>query len=179
MLCERCGKKNASVHVTKIINGNKSEFYLCEDCAREKGETEISWEGKFPLQQFFSGLMGFLPAGGSETVVSKGYSGLQCPACGLTYTQFGQVGRFGCAQCYEAFEQSLPPLLRRLHGNQKHMGKIPARAGSYVRLKKEIEQLRQKLNEKVAAEAFEEAAVLRDKIRQLESESTDGGEGHA
>ena len=88
--------KNASVHVTKIINGNKTELYLCESCAREKGETEISFEGKFPLHQFFSGLMGFFPTGGSETVVSKGYSGLQCPVCGLTYTQFGQVGRFGC-----------------------------------------------------------------------------------
>ncbi|NMB35044.1 MAG: hypothetical protein GX989_02025 [Firmicutes bacterium] len=178
MLCERCGKKNATVHVTKIVNGNKSEYYLCEDCAREKGETGASWEGKFPLQQFFSGLMNFLPPDSSKAVVSKGYSGLQCPVCGLTYTQFCQVGRFGCAQCYEAFGQNLLPLLRRLHGNQKHRGKIPARVGSYVRLKREIEQLRQELNEKVAAEAFEEAAVLRDKIRQLENESAEGGEDH-
>ncbi len=179
MLCEKCGKKNASVHVTKIINGKKTEYYLCEDCAREKGEMEIPWEGDFPLQHFFSGLMEFLPAGGSEAVAPKSYSGLQCPACGLTYTQFGQVGRFGCAQCYEAFEQSLTPLLRRLHGSQKHRGKIPVRAGSHVQLKREIEQLRQKLNEKVAAEAFEEAAVLRDKIREMESESADGGASHA
>lgn len=179
MLCERCGKKDASVHVTKIVNGKKTEYYLCEDCAREKGEADISWEGKFPLQQFFSGLMDFLPPGGSGAVVSKSYSGLQCPECGLTYTQFGQVGRFGCAQCYDAFEENLLPLLRRLHGSRRHRGKIPARVGSYVRLKREIEQLRQKLNEKVAAEAFEEAAVLRDKIRQLESKSSGGGEDHA
>lgn len=179
MLCERCGKKNATVHVTKIINGNKTELYLCEECAREKGETEITFEGKFPLHQFFSGLMGIFPAGGSETVVSKSSSGLQCPACGLTYTQFGQVGRFGCAQCYEAFTQNLLPLFRRLHGNQKHIGKIPLRAGSFVRLKKDIENLKKELYEKVAAEAFEEAAVLRDKIRQLESELAAGGEDHA
>lgn len=179
MLCERCGKKNASIHVTKIINGNKTELYLCENCAREEGETEVSFEGNFPLHQFLSGLMGLFPAGGSETVVSKGYSGLQCPSCGLTYTQFGQVGRFGCAQCYEAFAQNLLPLFRRLHGNQKHIGKIPVRAGSFVRLKKEISDLKKELYEKVAAEAFEDAAVLRDRIRQLESESAAGGENDA
>ncbi len=177
MLCERCGKKAASVHVTKIINGNKTELYLCDNCAKEKGE-EISFEGKFPLHQFFSGLMGFVPPGGSETVVPTGYSGIQCPGCGLTYTQFGQIGHFGCDQCYEAFGKNLVPLLRRLHGNQKHMGKIPARAGSFVKIKKEVERLREELQRKVAEEAFEEAAELRDKIRKLEGKISSGGEDH-
>ena len=101
------------------------------------------------------------------------------PCLRLTYTQFGQVGRFGCAQCYEAFTPNLLPLFRRLHGNQKHIGKIPLRAGSFVRLKKDIEDLKKKLYEKVAAEAFEDAAVLRDEIKQLESELAGGGENHA
>jgi len=177
IVSERCGKKAASVHVTKIINGNKTELYLCDNCAKEKGE-EISFEGKFPLHQFFSGLMGFVPPGGSETVVPTGYSGIQCPGCGLTYTQFGQIGHFGCDQCYEAFGKNLVPLLRRLHGNQKHMGKIPARAGSFVKIKKEVERLREELQRKVAEEAFEEAAELRDKIRKLEGKISSGGEDH-
>ena len=70
------------------------------------------------------------------------------------------------------------PLLRRLHGNQKHIGKIPARVGSHVRLKKDIERLREELQKKVAEEAFEEAAVLRDKIRKLENKISSGGENH-
>jgi len=176
MLCERCGKKNASVHVTKITDGKKTEVYLCDLCTKEKGEFDFPFEGKFPLHQFFSGLMG-LPAGSSEKVVSTGYGGLQCPECGLTYTQFGQIGHFGCDRCYESFGKNLLPLLRRLHGNQKHMGKIPARAGSYVKLKKDIQSLREELQRKVAEEAFEEAAEVRDRIRKLESECPPGGDG--
>jgi len=174
MLCERCGKKYASVHVTKIINGKKTELYLCEGCAREKSELEIPFEGKFPLQHFFSGLMSFMPAGSSEAVVPTSSSGLQCPECGLTYAQFGQIGHFGCDQCYEAFGRSLVPLLRRLHGNQKHIGKIPNRAGSFLRVRKEIERLREELQRRVAEEAFEEAAELRDKIRKLEGQISSG-----
>jgi protein arginine kinase activator len=177
MLCENCGKNKATVHVTKIINGTKTEIFLCEKCAKEKGELEISFEGKFPLHQFFSSLMGF-PGEGSEKIIPAGYSGLQCPGCGLTYTQFGQIGHFGCDRCYESFGENLLPLLRRLHGSQKHIGKIPARAGSHVRLKKEIEVLREELQRKVAEEAFEEAAEIRDKIRRLESEFTSGGENN-
>ena len=177
MLCEKCGKNIASVHVTKIINGKKTELYLCENCAGEKGELGFSFEGKFPLHQFFSNLMSF-PGSGSGKVASTSYSGLQCPGCGLTCAQFGQIGRFGCDRCYDSFGENLLPLLRRLHGNQKHIGKIPARVGSHVRLKKDIERLREELQKKVAEEAFEEAAVLRDKIRKLENKISSGGENH-
>lgn len=177
MLCERCGKKAASVHVTKIINGHKTELYLCENCAKEKKE-EFSLEGKFPLHQFFSGFLGFMPPGGGEVVAPATHSGLQCPECGLTYTQFSQIGHFGCDGCYEAFGSNLIPLLRRLHGNQKHIGKIPARAGSCIKIKKEVERLRAELQRKVAEEAFEEAARLRDMIRKLEGQISAGGEEH-
>ena len=177
MLCEKCGKKAASVHVTKIINGHKTELYLCDACAREKGG-ELSFEGKFPLHQFFSELMSFVPPGDSEAVAPTGYSGLQCTECGLTYTQFGQIGRFGCALCYTVFDKNLAPLLPRHLGNKKQMGKNPARAGSLVRIKKEEKRLREELQRKVAEEAFEEAAELRDKIRKLEGKLPFRGDNH-
>lgn len=171
MLCQACGKNSASVHVTQIINGEKKEVYLCEACALEKGEIDFPLEGKFPLHQLFSGFMGFFPHGGGETSRKGSSSGLQCETCGLTHAQFGQIGRFGCSRCYEAFGETLTPLLRRLHGNPKHMGKVPLRAGADVKIKKEIEGLREELQKKVAEEAFEEAAKIRDEIRRLE----DGG----
>ena len=55
MICQKCGKNSATVYVTKIINGHKSELYYCEHCAREKGEMDNPFEGSFPLQQFFPG----------------------------------------------------------------------------------------------------------------------------
>lgn len=175
MLCQACGKNSATVHVTKVVNGEKTEIYLCEACALEKGEIDFPFEGKFPLHQFFSEFMGLLPSG-PETSKKAVSSGLQCNGCGLTHAQFGQIGRFGCSRCYEAFGEALVPLFRRLHGNQKHVGKIPPRAGADVKVRKEIERLRTELQKKVTEEAFEEAARIRDEIRKLESEHRLGGE---
>jgi protein arginine kinase activator len=56
------------------------------------------------------------------------------------------------------------------------MGKIPARAGSSIKAKKEVEHLREELQRRVTEEAFEEAAELRDKIRMLEGKISSGGE---
>ena len=176
MLCQACGKNSASVHVTQIVNGKKTEVYLCEACALEKGEIDFPLEGKFPLHQLFSGFMGFFPPGSGEIAQNTASAGLQCSTCGLTHAQFGQIGRFGCSTCYEAFGETLVPLLRRLHGNSKHLGKVPLRAGAGVKIKKEIEGLREELQKKVAEEAFEEAAIIRDEIRRLESsEHREGG----
>lgn len=176
MICQKCGKNSATVFVTKVINGNKTEMYFCEQCASEKGEIEHSFEGNFPIHQFFSGMMGFLPGSGSEAFMPQTQTGVQCSGCGLTYAQFGQIGRFGCDRCYEAFGEYLPALFRRLHGNQKHMGKIPVRAGSGIKLKREIEKLREKLQKKINEEAFEEAAGLRDQIKELETKKEAGGD---
>ncbi len=184
VLCQNCESKESTVHVTKIVNGQKTEFYLCEECAAGRSDLEFPdlelplkgiIGGKMPLHQFFSGLLG-KGALGDPGVVPRGTAELQCPACGLSYAQLGQIGCFGCDRCYEVFGDHLLPLLRRLHGNQKHIGKIPARAGSHAKIKKEIEGLRQELQKKVREEDFEEAVRLRDIIRGLEGRLS-GGEG--
>jgi protein arginine kinase activator len=175
MLCQECGKNMATVHVTKIINGTKTEFHLCETCAKEKSEVDLNFEGKFSLQQFLTGFMnmGHL----QESPAPSTYQKLQCPQCGLTYTQFSQIGRFGCGRCYHTFANYLRPLFRRIHGNDKHVGKIPKRAGKYFSLQREIERLRQELQACVQREEFEKAAQLRDSIRQLEKKDClKGGE---
>lgn len=178
MLCQKCGKKNASVHLTKIINGNKSEIYICEDCARENGELDFPLEGKLPLYQFFSGMMGMnMPE--SAGAVMPGGENVQCDRCGLTYAQFGQIGRFGCDRCYDVFGNNILPLFRRLHGNQKHLGKIPVRVGNHLKLRKKIEQYKAELQKNISEENFEAAASLRDKIRELEKQLVSGGEEDA
>jgi protein arginine kinase activator len=86
----------------------------------------------------------------------------------MTYTQFGEIGRLGCGQCYQAFAGQLWPLLRRVHGNSRHTGKVPVRAGGTLGFKREIERLRQELHDAIGTEAYERAAVLRDRIHALE-----------
>ncbi|KEO81697.1 UvrB/UvrC motif-containing protein [Tumebacillus flagellatus] len=183
MICQECNQRDATVHFTKILNNTKQEFHLCESCAREKGDvmmksfgspgfgTNPFGEPAFSFQNLLSGLLGFETQG--ATPMSKGIQTQQgpkrCATCGLSYPQFAQLGRFGCADCYTTFENHLEPLVRRIHGGATaHTGKVPQRAGGRIKIKKQIEELRAELQQKISAERFEEAAVLRDRIHELE-----------
>lgn len=174
MLCQECKKNQAVVHLTKIVNDVKIEIDLCQECANKKGEFELAFEPNFSLHHLFAGL---LDLEGVETTVDlPAGTKIQCEGCGLTYAQFSQIGRLGCSQCYEQFGENLGLLLKRIHGSTQHIGKVPERSGSLIKVKKEIEKLRSALQQKILSEEFEEAAVLRDKIRELDKAVEGGGD---
>ncbi|CAM4251328.1 UvrB/UvrC motif-containing protein [Paenibacillus alkaliterrae] len=172
MFCQECGKKPATLHFTKIINGEKTEFHICESCAREKGEGIPGAPNSFSIHSLLSGLLDF------EHLGASGISGMKQPAlrcgdCGLTYAQFSKIGRFGCSNCYHAFSDKLDPLLKRVHSGTVHSGKIPKRSGNQIKCKREIEQLRRDMQVRIEHEEFESAAQLRDRIRELERKIAD------
>lgn len=167
MLCEECKQRPATVHITRIINNQKSQVNLCEECAREYHQQwGFGFEPNFSIPQFLAALLQHeapeVPAGWQEG------AGLGCRACGLTYDEFRRTGRLGCAQCYAFFGDRLEPLLQRVHGVSRHVGKVPRRAGGNLSIKREIERLRAELERLVAAEEYEKAAQVRDRIRELE-----------
>ncbi|UOF91852.1 UvrB/UvrC motif-containing protein [Fodinisporobacter ferrooxydans] len=171
MYCQECNERPATVHFTKIVNGNKSEFHLCEQCAREKGELVYKGSSGFSIHSLLSGLLNFDQGNVTNNAGHAAQTTQQrCSTCGLTYSQFSQAGRFGCADCYHSFQQRLDPLLRRVHGSTAHTGKIPVRAGGVIHVRKELSRLKREQQEKIDLEQFEEAAVLRDKIRELEQQ---------
>lgn len=176
MLCQDCQKRPATVHVTQIVNDEKNEQHLCEQCAREKGEFQFDAQPPFSIHNLLTGLMNMdaQPAGQVIGYPTK----IQCENCGLTYAQFGQIGRFGCSRCYTTFGERLLPLMRRIHGSTQHVGKVPARAGGAIKLRRSIDDMRGQLQNLIAREEFEQAAQLRDKIRQLEAKIADGGDGY-
>ena len=166
MLCQECRKNEATVHIVKNICGKHTELNLCEACARKKEELDFTFEAQLSLPKLFAGLLnqGFID-GGEVKQEAK----LICPACGLSFAQFSQVGRLGCSHCFKAFEGKLKPLLRRIHGAAGHTGKVPAAIAGRVQARREIDHLKVELKTKVQAEAFEEAALIRDRIRRLEA----------
>ncbi len=171
MWCEQCKERPATVHITKVINNHKTEKHLCEVCAQASGsDLGFLFEPNFSFQKLLAGLlegeMGMEDALAPSTITRK----RACPVCGLTFTDFRRIGRLGCGVCYTEFGPSLDPLLRRIHGSTVHTGKAPKRTGGAIRAKKEIEQLRTKLNDAIKREAYEEAAKLRDEIRAKEKE---------
>jgi protein arginine kinase activator len=163
MLCQECNKRPATLHFQKIVNGEKSEFHICESCAREKGELIPGAANSFSIHNLLSGLLDFEPG---HSVGAK-LQQLRCDHCGLTYSQFSKLGKFGCSSCYKHFAERLDPLLKRVHGNTHHVGKVPKRAGGMIHYKREIEALKRELEKRIANEEFERAAQLRDQIREL------------
>jgi len=158
------------VHLTKVINNYKTESHLCAVCAKQSGidpgkELGFLFEPNFSFHNLLAGLLEHEAGGHKEGFSSYLETTEKCPTCGLTFTDFRKIGLLGCAKCYRIFSESLEPLLRRVHGNITHTGKVPKRTGGKVRLKKEIEDLRRKLQDAIRREAYEEAARLRDEIK--------------
>ncbi|WP_054951029.1 UvrB/UvrC motif-containing protein [Numidum massiliense] len=168
MLCQECGKRPATLHFTKIVNGEKTEFHICEPCAKEKGEFLPDWHNGFSIHNLLAGMLNtdFFDADNRPRTGDSGQ--LRCETCGMTYQQFSKIGRFGCSDCYHYFEPVLEPLIRRVHGNTQHSGKLPARRGEHLKRRRELSELKQRLAQLVAKEEFEEAAHVRDRIRELE-----------
>ncbi|WCK54660.1 UvrB/UvrC motif-containing protein [Aneurinibacillus sp. Ricciae_BoGa-3] len=168
MICQECKKRPATLHFTKIVNGEKTESHLCEVCAQDKGEMFPGAMNNFSIHNLLSGLLNHNGESAGELHVNQEQT-LRCNNCGLTYKQFSKSGRFGCSNCYSAFESKLDPLFRRIHGNTHHSGKVPERSGGSIKLKKQVEELKKSLQRCIEHEEFEEAAKIRDRIRGLEN----------
>ena len=177
MKCQECQQRQATLHFTKIINGEKTEIHLCENCAKEKGE-HIPGSNTFSIHQLLSGLLHFEHPDPQESEQKTAPRERMCENCQMTYSQFVEIGRFGCASCYEAFDDKLDPVLRRVHsGNIRHHGKIPKRIGGGIKRQKEINALKMQIKEHIESEEFEKAAEVRDHIRSLEKQNQEHEEG--
>ena len=165
MLCQNCNKKEAAIHYKEVVNNQMTELHLCEECAKEKGFDFPS----FVLANLLGGLAETMGKPKAPPVVSE-EDKTKCSRCGLTYLLFKQSGRLGCGQCYESFKEPLTLILRKIHGGITHMGKAPPGIGQKVETGREILRLKQELSGAVKREAFEEAAKLRDQIKELQKE---------
>ena len=160
MICQNCHKKTASVYYTEIINGSVNKLYLCEDCARlgNKINKDIG------LDDILASFMGF-----NHEKLKKSQGKLVCPKCNLTYDEFQKVGKLGCYKCYEVFGDKIESILKQLHGSVQYKGDVPNKSKD----DDELIKLKEELNARVKAEEYEEAAKLRDRIREIENKKKD------
>jgi protein arginine kinase activator len=156
MECESCHSKEATVHLTQVINGEVKKVHLCEGCAKESGVTM-----KIPtsIHEILQGVAA--PKLGLPEATKS------CPACKMTRADFKKIGRLGCADCYEAFEDELAGVIKAMHQADRHQGKFPRRLTEKARVSEELDRLRGELSRAIGGEQFEQAARLRDQIRQL------------
>ena len=165
MLCQDCKEHEASVHLTQIINNEKTILSLCKDCAARKGFHSPLDNIPFPLSEILSGLVQQDHPEGKKSVEN-----LTCPNCHLTFEMFIQQGRFGCGECYRTFRTRLEPIMRKIHGSSLHKGRLPVFGGDEMLPIREEERLEKELKRAIETEDFERAADLRDKLTTVKGE---------
>ncbi len=158
--CDFCDNP-ATVHMTEIKGGEKTQMHLCEFCAKQMHPGD---GGSGGVQKVLEGLDP-KSLGGPPLAVR-----LTCPQCGMTYAEFKQHGRFGCANDYEVFGAELKPLFKRIHGSTRYCGKTPdGGAVDNEEIEQAVRAVRAKLDQAIREERYEDAARMRDEIRVLEA----------
>ena len=185
MLCQKCKKNEANVKYTEIINGEKKEMMLCEECSHKLGLDNINFNMPIDFSSFFGGLLEeeynspeFMPL--FQTVKE-----LKCDNCNMTYDEFISQGKFGCPECYDVFSSKIDSLLKRLHGSNEYRGRKALSSASNKEntsigaishnssekndsKNSKLEKLQKDLKKAIADERYEDAAKIRDQIKEIE-----------
>ena len=162
MLCNKCKTNTASFFYTQSINGNESHVALCKTCAESSG---LGINTVSPLFGSFFGNT-------AKNVRNINKESKKCTLCALTFNDILSMGKVGCPECYNTFKNELEDTIRSIHGTAKHTGTTPIgdSAINEEQPLSEEETLRIKLNEAINTENYEEAALIRDKIKVLKGE---------
>ena len=160
MTCQLCKQREATVHLTQIIENEMKKVDICDQCAKEK---QLHDPTTFSLADLLLGL-----GSGKETEKAKDEGGegdIKCPNCGFSQADFKKSARLGCSECYEVFADSLAGMLKGMHKGTQHRGKVPPTLRRGLETGAQVARLEKQLKEAIAAENFEAAAHLRDEIR--------------
>jgi protein arginine kinase activator len=160
--CQRCKKKQATVHLTDIVQGEKREQHLCDECAQSES---ITIKSHTPINELLASFV-------MEQSGARELAELECDQCGTTFVEFRNNGLLGCPHDYDVFAEALAPLLERAHGEgaTHHVGKSPkGDVDGAVRRKRELLRMRRELDKAVESEDYEKAAQLRDEIKSFDT----------
>jgi protein arginine kinase activator len=162
MLCCICKEREATVHLTQIAGDKMQKVDLCEECAKTKG---VNDPAGFSLADLLLGL-------GASQEIEQAAGGVEvkCPRCGFTQADFKKAGRLGCPECYKAFGDALDGLLKSMHKGTRHVGKVPESLRQTRDLSDRLLALQKKLNTAIEEENFEQAARLRDEVKQMSAQ---------
>lgn len=182
MLCQNCGKNEANIRYTQIINGDKKEIALCSKCAKKLGVDDL----ELPIN--FNSFLGdfFNDYAETEFLPMLQTNELKCKTCGMTYDEFINTGVFGCSDCYDVFSSPIDSLLKNLHGTSKHVGRLPNGKAEKIEVDKDNKdnksnkvnnvennkenkkkKLENDLEKAIKEERYEDAAKIRDEIKEM------------
>lgn len=185
MKCDRCGENEANIKYVQIINGEKKRMYLCEKCGKELGINDMNFNMPIDFTSFLSDFFNEdIPSTNLLSGFTNTVNKLECSKCGLDFDDFMHTGKFGCSNCYEEFESRIDPILKNIHGANRHIGRLGKVIDGNNILKKEnnenekvdlvnnqvnkFDKLKEDLKTAIREERYEEAAKIRDEIKKEE-----------
>lgn len=157
MLCSNCKKNIANFHYTKIVNGKKTELNLCSNCAAELGYLD-SYHDPFDFGSVLNDFLG----------IESPTRNYVCAKCGTDYDTFKRTGRLGCSDCFEQFENVINDILPEIQAGTAHKGKVCGENNEELMKKKKLKELKDNLQKAILDERYEDAAKIRDEIKDFE-----------
>lgn len=191
MLCDNCGKREANVRYSENINGRRKELNLCEECSKKLGISHMDFSMPIDFSSFFGEFMEDFATPEFMPLLNE-IKALKCNNCGSTFEEIANTGKLGCGNCYDVFEERLDPIIRRMQGANRHVGrvgkvidsKIDEKIANQSTQKKEkpnklednkkenqLEKLQEQLKQAIKEEKYEEAAKIRDEIKKIEKDN--------
>ena len=181
MLCDNCGKREANVRYSENINGRKKELHLCEECGKKLGIENMDFNMPIDFSSFFGGLLEDFGTNDFMPLFNE-VKQLKCDNCGYTFEDIVNTGKLGCENCYSVFENRLDPIIKKIQGSNKHVGRtgkiIDSKISEKINNKdsktennkdvSKVEKLQNDLKKAIKEEKYEEAAKIRDEIKKLE-----------
>lgn len=180
MLCENCRKREANVRYSENINGVKKQMNLCEECSRKLGITD-KVDFRMPaldLSNFFGSFLEDFSTPDFMPLLNE-IKQIKCNSCDSTFEDIINTGRYGCANCYDVFEDRMDPILKKLQGANRHNGRLGKISNNNVKFEKTEEKgdknisknklniLQQDLKQAIKEERYEDAAKIRDEIKKM------------
>jgi protein arginine kinase activator len=164
MKCEICGERDAVIHIQQIMGEKVLDFDLCEYCAKMKGIAADNDKIELSVSELLTNLVNLKP----ESLKTKKKL---CPGCGMKYSLFQKEGKLGCNLCFDTFSRELSAFVEKVAGRVRHRGKYPASVQAFRNFIVEKENLKKKLSEALHKEDYESAAMIRDRLKEIENSS--------
>lgn len=150
-ICEICEVNPATLHISQLEDGEATTHHYCEECAEEQGLN-------FNIQEMHED---------APELTLEEEEILSCLKCGTSLKQFEEDRLAGCATCYTTFADAIQSFHDTYSGKSFYQGKQYRPAGSKA-FRSELDYLKKELSGAVKQQKFELAAVLRDRVRELE-----------
>ncbi len=160
--CEFCDVGEATIHLTQVVDGTIKKLNLCQECAQRNG---IDLHSPVSITDL---LLGIGKQQAKRNARDQGDEfDLCCSRCQLSRAEFKKRARMGCPECYQSFHSEVSAITQAMHHSRQHVGKIPKRQGQEVRMSSRIASLKKGIEVAIEKEDYEQAARLRDEIRNI------------